>query len=74
MRTPSRPDEDEPPGGRALQRLQQFEQERGYEQSEIPGEKPEAADAQQPDDPCAEPSDQGEDERQEDSGDDLGDD
>jgi hypothetical protein len=32
---------NEPPGGRALERLHQFEQERGLEPTEVPDEEPE---------------------------------
>ena len=37
MRKPgqSEDEDDAPPGGRALQRLQQFEQERGLEETEV---------------------------------------
>lgn len=67
MRTPGRSDEEEPPGGRALQRLQQFEQARGYDQTEVPGEQSTATD-DQPDDPCADQRD----ETQQDGGNDVG--
>jgi len=36
MKKPGEKDDEEPPGGRAMERLRQFEEARGFEPSEVP--------------------------------------
>ena len=66
MRKPGEPedaDEHAPPGGRAMERLMQFEQERGFDVSEdvsedvgedIGEEEPESSDDEAPEEPATE--------------------